>query len=65
MALFSVNTNDIKNVQIDTIQYLYDSSKKNLIKVDKDTIEEMFKNGELFSNENINIPNVNLSHKIK
>lgn len=65
VALFSVNTNDIKNVQIDTIQYLYDSSKKNLIKVDKDTIEEMFKNGELFSNENINIPNVNLSHKIK
>ena len=61
VALFSVNTNDIKNVQKDTVQYLYDSYEKKVSKVEKEELEEMFVNGKLFFIDGImNIPNINL-----
>lgn len=62
VALFSVNTNDIKNVKEDTIQYLYDSHEKSVSKVEKEELEKMFIDGTLFFvDEKMNIPNINTS----
>lgn len=62
VALFSVNTNDIKNVKGDTVQYLYDSHEKSVSKIEKSELEKMFIDGTLFFlDEKINIPNVNTS----
>ncbi len=60
VVLFSVNTNDIKNVKKDTVQYLYDPHKKRVLKVEKETLEKMFSDGTLFFiDEKIGIPNIN------
>ncbi len=62
VALFSVNTNDIKNAKEDTVQYLYDSHEKSVSKVEKEELEKMFIDGTLFFvDEKMNIPNVNIS----
>ena len=50
VAIFSVNTNDIKNVQADTIQYLYDAKKHELIKYDNQELKQLF-DSELFKLE--------------
>lgn len=62
VALFSINTNDIKNVKEDTVQYLYDTSVKNIYKLEKEELEKMFSDGELFYIDgNIEIPNIRTS----
>ena len=62
VVLFSINTNDILNVPEDTVQYLYDPNEKLILKMEKEEIENMFYNGELFFIDGkINIPNIKIS----
>lgn len=66
VALFSVNTNDIKNVLQDTAQYLCDSREKMVVKAEKEELEKMFSDGTLFFVDGkMNIPNINTSQSHK
>ena len=59
VVLFSVNTNDIKNAQEDTVQYLYDPLDKKITKMTKEELEKMFSEGKLFFiDEQLKIPNI-------
>lgn len=63
VAIFSVNTNDIKNIPNDTIQYMYDPIDKKVSKIEKEELERMFRDGDLFFIDRIlNIPNIDLSN---
>ena len=59
VVLFLVNTNDIKNAQEDTVQYLYDPLDKKITKMTKEELEKMFSEGKLFFiDEQLKIPNI-------
>ena len=64
VVLFSVNTNNIKNVKEDTVQYLYDPYDKKVRKMEKQELEELFQSGNLFLFEDYTrIPNVSITKK--
>jgi hypothetical protein len=63
VVLFSVNTNDIKNVVVDTSYYMYDTNERVLMNLEKEEIEEMFNEGKLFYiDDKFEIPNINTSN---
>lgn len=65
VSLFSVNTNDIKNIKEDTVHYLYDPHERFVVKLEKEELEEMFSDGSLFFIDgSMNIPNINTTQNI-